>query len=135
MIGNKIREILDKKGMTQEELALKSDMSVAHVNRIINGKSKPDKTIARIAEALDVPVHALYDDNIQTTVLALENLKSLPNNVIKALGDKKKLDYILLGLALSDSTLSTEEIKLVVEEWERIERKLKHIKKCEKYAK
>ena len=135
MIGNTIREILDKKGMTQEELAQKMSMSLAHVNRIINGKSEPDKTISKIAEALGVPVHALYNEDIQITALAIENLNSLPNNVVKALGDKKKLEYILLGLALSDSVLSTEEIQLVVKEWERVERKLKHIKKCDKYAK
>ena len=39
VIGNRIQEILDKKGMTQAELAEKTDMSLAHVNRIINGKS------------------------------------------------------------------------------------------------
>ena len=46
MIGSRIQEILDKKGMTQAELAEKTDMSLAHVNRIINGKSEPDKTVA-----------------------------------------------------------------------------------------
>lgn len=60
MIGKRIQEILEKKGMTQADLAQRVNMSLAHINRIINGKSEPDKTVAKIAEALDVPVHALY---------------------------------------------------------------------------
>ena len=52
MIGNRIQEILDKKGMTQVELSEKTDMSLAHVNRIINGKAEPDKTVAKIAQRL-----------------------------------------------------------------------------------
>ena len=129
MIGNRIQEILDKKEMTQAELAEKTDMSLAHVNRIINGKSEPDKTVGKIAAALGVPVHALYSEDAQISALAIKNLENLPVDIVRALGDKRKLDFILLGLNLSDSELSPEEIKLVVEERERLEKKIKEIRK------
>jgi transcriptional regulator with XRE-family HTH domain len=129
VIGNRIQEILDKKEMTQAELAEKTDMSLAHVNRIINGKSEPDKTVAKIAQALDVPVHALYSEDAQISALAIKNLEYLPMDIVKALGDNKKLDFILLGLSLSDSELSPEEIKLVVEEMEKFKRKINGLKK------
>lgn len=129
MIGNRIQEILDKKGMTQVELSEKTDMSLAHVNRIINGKAEPDKTVAKIAQALEVPVHALYSEDAQISALAIKNLENLPVDIVRALGDKKKLDFILLGLDLSDSELSPEEIKLIIEERERFEKKIKEIRK------
>ncbi|GEM_PF-6760664 len=129
MIGNRIQEILDKKGMTQAELAEKTDMSLAHVNRIINGKAEPDKTVGKIAAALGVPVHALYSEDTQISALAIKNLENLPADIVRALGDKRQLDFILLGLNLSDSELSPEEIKLVVEERERLEKKIKEIRK------
>lgn len=47
MIGKRIQEILEKKGMTQADLAQRVNMSLAHINRIINGKSEPDKTVAK----------------------------------------------------------------------------------------
>lgn len=129
MIGSRIQEILDKKGMTQAELAEKTDMSLAHINRIIKDRSEPDKTIGKIAQALDVPVHALFSEDAQISALAIKSLENLPVDIVRALGDKKKLDFILLGLNLSDSVLSPEEIKLVVEERERFEKKLKEIRK------
>jgi len=129
VIGNRIQEILDKKGMTQAELAEKTDMSLAHVNRIINGKAEPDKTVGKIAAALGVPVHALYSEDTQISALAIKNLENLPADIVRALGDKRQLDFILLGLNLSDSELSPEEIKLVVEERERLEKKIKEIRK------
>jgi len=129
VIGNRIQEILDKKGMTQVELSEKTDMSLAHVNRIINGKAEPVKTVAKIAQALEVPVHALYSEDAQISALAIKNLENLPVDIVRALGDKKKLDFILLGLDLSDSELSSEEIKLIIEERERFEKKIKEIRK------
>lgn len=128
VIGNRIQNILDKKGMTQAELAEKTDMSLAHINRIINGKSEPDKTIAKIAQALDVPVHALYSEDAQISALAIKNLENLPVDIVRALGDKKKLDFILLGLDLSDSLLSPDEIKIVIEERERLEKRIKEMR-------
>jgi transcriptional regulator with XRE-family HTH domain len=129
MLGNRIQEILVKKGMTQIELADKIGMSVAHVNRIINNRSEPDKTIAKIAEALDVPIHALYSEDAQISALAVKSIENLPADVVQALGDQRKLNYVLLGLDLSEGELSPEEIKLLAEERERVNKKLKEIKK------
>ena len=80
MIGDRIKEILEKKGMSQAELSQRVDMSIAHINRIVNGKSEPDKTVAKIAAALDVPVHALYSEDAQISALAIKNLEKLPSS-------------------------------------------------------
>lgn len=130
MIGNRIQEILEKKGMTQADLARKVNMSVAHINRIINGKSEPDKTVAKIAKALDVPVHALYSEDAQISALAIKNLEKLPADIVKALGDKRKLDYIVLGLELSDNNeITPEEIRIIVDQLKEYKQKVKEAKK------
>lgn len=130
MIGKRIQEILDKKDMTQAELAELTGMSLAHINRIINGKSEPDKTVAKIAEALDVPVHALYSEDAQISALAIKNLEKLPADIVKALGDKRKLDYIVLGLELSETPdVTPEEIKIIVEQMRVFKQKVKETRK------
>lgn len=130
MIGKRIQEILDKKGMTQAELAELTGMSLAHINRIINGKSEPDKTVAKIAEALDVPVHALYSEDAQISALAIKNLEKLPADIVKAIGDRKKLDYIVLGLELSKTPeVTPEEIKIIVEQMRVFKQKVKEMRK------
>ena len=130
MIGNRIQEILEKKGMTQADLARKVNMSLAHINRIINGKSEPDKTVAKIAEALDVPVHALYSEDAQISALAIKNLEKLPADIVKALGDKRKLDYIVLGLELSDNNdVTPEEIRIIVDQMKEYKQKVREAKK------
>jgi transcriptional regulator with XRE-family HTH domain len=129
VIGNRIQEILDKKGMTQIELAEKVDMSVAHINRIINGKSEPDKTVAKIAQALNVPVHALYSEDAQISALAIKNLENLPTDIVRALGDKGKLEYLIVGLGISDTGLSPEEARIVIEEGLRTKKRLEGVKK------
>lgn len=131
MIGKRIQEILEKKGMTQADLAQRVNMSLAHINRIINGKSEPDKTVAKIAEALDVPVHALYSEDAQISALAIKNLEKLPADIVKALGDKRKLDYIVLGLELSDNNdeFSPEEIKIIMEQMKEYRQKMREVRK------
>jgi transcriptional regulator with XRE-family HTH domain len=130
VIGNRIQDILEKKGMTQVDLAQKVNMSLAHINRIINGKSEPDKTVAKIAEALDVPVHALYSEDAQISALAIKNLEKLPADIVKALGDKRKLDYIVLGLELSDNNdVAPEEIRIIVDQMKEYKQKLREVKR------
>jgi transcriptional regulator with XRE-family HTH domain len=131
VIGNRIQEILEKKGMTQADLAQRVNMSLAHINRIINGKSEPDKTVAKIAEALDVPVHALYSEDAQISALAIKNLEKMPADIVKALGDKRKLEYVILGLEISDSDVqfSPEEIKIILEQMQEYRDKIKEVRK------
>ena len=130
MIGDRIKEILEKKGMSQAELSQRVDMSIAHINRIVNGKSEPDKTVAKIAAALDVPVHALYSEDAQISALAIKNLEKLPADIVKALGDKRKLDYIVLGLELSDNNeVAPEEIRIIVDQMKEYKQKVREAKK------
>ena len=127
MIGEKIQEILNAKGLSQGELADMVGMSSTQINRICKGHSVPNgKNIDKIANALDVPAHALYaKEDVHSSVLALKILEQLPEDIVKAIGNKKDLNYIIMGLSLSDSDLSPEEIIMVVRKQEELIKEIK----------
>ena len=61
-LGKAIKEFREKKNITQEELALKSDVSVSSISKIENGNNDNPllETICNIAEGLEVSVLELY---------------------------------------------------------------------------
>lgn len=70
-IGVRIRAARKKKGMTQEELATQTDLTVPYISNIENNHTKLSLvTIVSIANALDTTVDALMYDN--TTVLTTQ---------------------------------------------------------------
>ena len=55
-IGKRIREVRKLKGMTQEELAKKSNLSTMSIRRYESGeRTAPERTLKKIADALGVP--------------------------------------------------------------------------------
>lgn len=69
-LGNTIVLLRQTRGISQEHLALYSDISVAHLREIEHGRANPTfKTFCRIANTLEVParifgVILLDDENI-----------------------------------------------------------------------
>lgn len=63
-IGHKIKEIRMQKGITQKELAQKLKTSQQNLAQYENGKRNPKiQTLTKIADALEVPLSSLYEDN------------------------------------------------------------------------
>ncbi|MGM0588572.1 MAG: helix-turn-helix domain-containing protein [Bacteroidota bacterium] len=63
MIAEKIKQIRNQKGFSQEKLAEKSNLSLRTIQRIENGKSDPrGNTIIQIADALDVSIDTFLDN-------------------------------------------------------------------------
>ncbi len=61
-IGEFIKDLRHKKGITQEELAVKTDISVRTIQRIENGEVDPRSyTLQKIASALDIEYKVLID--------------------------------------------------------------------------
>jgi len=121
VIGDKIKEILEKKGMTQAELAEIVEISEGHMNRIIKGKSSPayDK-VERIAAALNIPMEAFHNKEITSAALAQSLVSQLPKDIVEALADKRNRDWIMLGVALKDTQLSQEDINVAVQMYKQI---------------
>lgn len=62
MIAEKIKQIRTQKGLSQEKLAEKTNLSLRTIQRVENGKSDPrGNTIIRIAEALNVTIDTFFD--------------------------------------------------------------------------
>ncbi len=54
---NGLKQLRDRKLLTQEQVALKSGVSVATISRIENGKVVPKyKTLRALADVMDVPI-------------------------------------------------------------------------------
>lgn len=64
-LGNKIKELRIKKGMTQEELADKTVLNVRTIQRIEKGEVDPRSyTLQVIATALEIDYNILLEDSI-----------------------------------------------------------------------
>ena len=62
-IVNKIRELANAKGMSQNHLADFTGLSRAHLSRIMNLKQSPSvRTLLRIATTLEVGLAKLFED-------------------------------------------------------------------------
>lgn len=60
--GQRIRELRQAKGMTQEDLADRCGLFRTYMSRIETGKANPTLTmIHALADSIGVPVQALFD--------------------------------------------------------------------------
>ena len=60
--GSHLRKIRKSKGLSQEKLAYKADLSLSQIGRIERGEINPTIcTIKVIAEALEVKITIMYD--------------------------------------------------------------------------
>ena len=57
IVGENLRKIRIEKGLTQEEVALRSGLSQGYINQLESGKRKfTQKSLEQIAKALDIPI-------------------------------------------------------------------------------
>lgn len=64
LFGKKLRELREKRGLTQEELGEKLNIEWQHVSRLENGKNLPSCAILiGIANVFDIDVRTLADYN------------------------------------------------------------------------
>lgn len=70
----RIKEILDEKGMSQQELAEKTGLTAATISSIINGKSSPKLVILeKIAEAFGISIQDLFPQTNDKIQLIIKN--------------------------------------------------------------
>ncbi len=61
-LGQHIREVRERQGMSQEQLALEAGVPYSSVNEIEAGKTNPTiASLMALAEALDIPLRELVD--------------------------------------------------------------------------
>jgi transcriptional regulator with XRE-family HTH domain len=83
-LSEKIKEVIKKKELSQKEVALKAGVSEEQVSRLMNGKNEPlFVTIVKLAEALEIPMEALFNENIETSSLITSMMNNLPEDIAK----------------------------------------------------
>ena len=61
-LGNNIKHLREKSGLTQEKLAEKSGISLDYLGKIEVNINKPGlKTLIKISNALNIPIKTLFD--------------------------------------------------------------------------
>jgi transcriptional regulator with XRE-family HTH domain len=87
IVGNNIRTIRTRKGLTQEALALESGLSQGYINQLENGsRLYTQKSLEMIAEALTTPMITFFKE------------EDSPENQTRDHADKKNYKKELLSL-------------------------------------
>ena len=76
-MGNNVRTIREKLGITQEDLALKSGLTQGYINFLENGKrGYSEKSLEKIANALGTQISGLFEEKIkeEPTIVAEQPL-------------------------------------------------------------
>lgn len=85
-LGNKLREIRNSKGLTQEYIATLANVNVSHISNIENNRVKISlQTLMLICNALDVTIDFVLSKEYSHTTSVLDNeiLKELDSCDIK----------------------------------------------------
>ncbi len=65
IVGNNIRIVRIKKGLTQEALALESGLSQGYINQLENGKRLyTQKSLEMISESLSTPIINFFNEDV-----------------------------------------------------------------------
>jgi transcriptional regulator with XRE-family HTH domain len=63
IVGNNVRTIRERLGITQESLALKSGLTQGYINFLENGKrGYSEKSLEKIANALGIQISGLFEE-------------------------------------------------------------------------
>lgn len=91
LIGKKIRQLRIERGLSQEELSEKIDISPRHMCTIENGNSFPSiETFIKIAQILEIDINEFFnlskinDDKLRNEIYDLVQISSVKElNLIK----------------------------------------------------
>lgn len=85
ILGKKILEIREKKGVSQQQLATKAGLSKALITHIETGKRYPsDKALQKIIEALEIFEEEILTEDVKTEFLKKIAQEAKPSEVIRA---------------------------------------------------
>ena len=91
IVGNNIRTIRTRKGMTQEALALESGLSQGYINQLENGRMLyTQKSLEMIADALSTPMIDFFKEK--------DSKEESKKNQERDLADKKNYKKELVSL-------------------------------------
>lgn len=85
ILGKKILEIREIKGISQQQLALKAGLSKALITHIETGKRYPsDKALQKIIEALEITEDEILTEEVKNEYIKKIVEEAKPSEVIRA---------------------------------------------------
>ena len=99
-VGGRIRNAREKKGLTQEQLAERTELSASHVSHIETGSSKLGlPALVRISNTLNVTVDSLLQDN--SSVRFNVYLDAI-SNILKECNEEKSKAIVDIATTIKD---------------------------------
>ena len=92
--GETIKEILDERIMSQEELAVRTGYSAKHISEVVRGKKDISSEFAnRLEYALGIPAHFWMNlqGNYDKEVFEINNINSVDTKELNILKDLKEV--------------------------------------------
>lgn len=90
-LGKRIKDERQKRGMTQEQLAEKIDISTNFMSLIENGKNMSVETLAKISIIFGVSIDYLLSDIIE---IANDTITAQITQSLSSLNDNEKLYFL-----------------------------------------
>ncbi|MGN0551693.1 MAG: helix-turn-helix domain-containing protein [Acutalibacteraceae bacterium] len=90
-LGNRIRAVRQSRGITQEQLAERVDISTNFMSLIENGRNMSVETLVKIADVLGVTVDYLLSDTMQ---LHSDKILTQISQSLSSLCDEEKLFFL-----------------------------------------
>ena len=108
-IGDKLTEIMRKQNVSSTELADATGLRLNTISRLRrNQNGISGSSLLKICKALGVSTAVFEDGNedLMINTMIVNALAALPEDVVNvltdALGDKRKLEYILMGIKVAE---------------------------------
>lgn len=108
-IGDKLTGIMRKQNVSVTELADATGLTINTISRLRNNQNGVSgSSLLKICESLGVSTAVFEDGNeeLMLNSMIVKALAELPEDVVNvltdALGDKKKLEYMLMGIKVAE---------------------------------
>lgn len=97
-LGDYLKKVREAKGLSQKEVSMSCKMDMGNYSRIENGKTDPSfNTVVKIAKALDVDLHELFNANTNYKDLNSYDKTLIDKlNMIEQLDKKEKQAFFIM---------------------------------------
>lgn len=115
-IGQKIRELREKRGMDQETLATKAGVTQAYISRVEKGRNNPTvPVLQKIAKALGVVnYNYFFEQPDEKNIPMLDLLDHLDPEDKKFLIMEEAKGYITVSRELAEHGISANDLRSIV---------------------
>lgn len=118
--GEKIRHLLNLRGLTQTELAEKSGISLGTVKALVNNRAKNTtvETLEKIAQVLGIELEYFFDSKRVTIFELLGD--EVPEDIKEFILNQENIGFLELAKDLAETDLDPEVIRTIINNYREI---------------